>query len=297
MKENKIHIIGAGAVGFLFAKSLIKSGKLVSFVNRPLISRFSDSKTIFKTVPESTDISTLLITTKAYDVISAFKSISHKLSPESRVIILANGLLGVHDEIRSITDRPIILASTSLGAIKTSPTSFLQTGYSGKSLFGTFDSNIQVPLFLKGLDDLNPEIFDYDQRDSFRNQLLLKIVVNSCINPTTAIKNKNFRFTNGMLLNKDDLELIKQVCLECFNVFSSYGWIGSELSYKILEDAVIDTIKATSDNISSMSQDVINGKMTEIDFINGWIVKKGRKANVCTPICEHLWSQIRQIQQ
>jgi len=54
--------------------------------------------------------------------------------------------------------------------------------------------------------------------------------------------------------------------------------------------------KATAKNVSSMLQDVLKKKRTEIDFINGAIVRQGSNYNIPTPTNEILASQIRTIE-
>jgi 2-dehydropantoate 2-reductase len=46
---------------------------------------------------------------------------------------------------------------------------------------------------------------------------------------------------------------------------------------------VTEVCKATSDNVSSMLQDVLNERMTEIAFINGAIVREGKALGIPTP--------------
>jgi 2-dehydropantoate 2-reductase len=60
---------------------------------------------------------------------------------------------------------------------------------------------------------------------------------------------------------------------------------------------VINVCKATSDNVSSMLQDVLNKKRTEIDFINGAIVREGAALGIATPVNFTLTSLVQAIQE
>ena len=44
-------------------------------------------------------------------------------------------------------------------------------------------------------------------------------------------------------------------------------------------------------------QDHLKGRRSEIDYINGFVVRKGREANVPTPLNEAITSLTRQIEQ
>ena len=54
--------------------------------------------------------------------------------------------------------------------------------------------------------------------------------------------------------------------------------------------------KATAKNVSSMLQDVLNKKKTEIDFINGAIVRQGKNLNISTPVNEVLTDLVKTIE-
>jgi 2-dehydropantoate 2-reductase len=54
--------------------------------------------------------------------------------------------------------------------------------------------------------------------------------------------------------------------------------------------------KATAGNISSMLQDVLKKRRTEIDFINGAIVRQGKALNIPTPVNETLTNLVKVIE-
>jgi 2-dehydropantoate 2-reductase len=56
--------------------------------------------------------------------------------------------------------------------------------------------------------------------------------------------------------------------------------IASRFSTQNLETIVLDVAEKTAQNTSSMLQDVRAGRATEIDYINGYIVKRGKEQGV-----------------
>jgi 2-dehydropantoate 2-reductase len=51
--------------------------------------------------------------------------------------------------------------------------------------------------------------------------------------------------------------------------------------------------RRTADNISSMLQDVLRGAPTEVDAINGAVVRKGVEKQVITPVNQVVWSLVK----
>ena len=70
----------------------------------------------------------------------------------------------------------------------------------------------------------------------------------------------------------------------------------SDLRLEDIISSVEAVCKATASNISSMLQDVLRRKRTEIDAINGAIVREARKAGIEAPINETLTYLIRSIE-
>ena len=60
---------------------------------------------------------------------------------------------------------------------------------------------------------------------------------------------------------------------------------------------MIEVCRATAGNIASMLQDVLKEKQTEIDFINGAIVREGRTLRIPTPVNFTLTSLVQVIEK
>ncbi len=101
----------------------------------------------------------------------------------------------------------------------------------------------------------------------------IKVVINSAINPITAI----LRVRNGEILSDELWELAVRVLKEGERVLKAMGF------EETLEDVLRDVVKMTAKNKSSMLQDVERGKRTEIDFINGAIVRKAEELGFDVP--------------
>lgn len=117
---------------------------------------------------------------------------------------------------------------------------------------------------------------------------LEKLAINAVINPLTVI----FDCLNGELFNRLPIRaLIRGLLAEISSVLRSIiapsttalvdnPAADARFSPKGLEKTVEDAALKTAQNISSMRQDVRAGRMTEIDYINGYIVKRGTEQGI-----------------
>jgi 2-dehydropantoate 2-reductase len=121
---------------------------------------------------------------------------------------------------------------------------------------------------------------------------LEKLVINSVINPLTALKGcKNGEVFNGQDGDSDCRVLVREagaIVRELLRRRSAGAAKGSattgrDFSDPALLEAVRRVASATAGNTSSMLQDVRAGRETEIDFINGYLV---RQAEVLGLPCE-----------
>ena len=114
-----------------------------------------------------------------------------------------------------------------------------------------------------------------------------KLVINAAINPLTAI----LRVPNGELLERPSArELLAEAAREAAMVAEK---LGINLPYTDPVMAAEDVARKTASNLSSMLQDVLGGRVTEIEAINGMIVHNGEKTGVDTPVNRMLWQLVR----
>jgi 2-dehydropantoate 2-reductase len=109
-----------------------------------------------------------------------------------------------------------------------------------------------------------------------------KLAVNAGINALTAI----LRVPNGELLERPEaLTLLASAANEVADVARAKG---IELPFPDAAAEARRVARATASNRSSMLQDVLRGALTEIDAINGAVVREGARLGVPTPANETL---------
>ncbi|RUS27198.1 ketopantoate reductase PanE/ApbA C terminal-domain-containing protein [Jimgerdemannia flammicorona] len=117
-------------------------------------------------------------------------------------------------------------------------------------------------------------------------RILEKLVINCCINPVTAL----LRCRNGDLMDQDQgTQLIQHVCDEAAEVIrasslvSDRHVIATRFTSDALQRIVEQVCQNTSRNESSMLQDVRARRITEVDYMNGYLSRIGKRLGIPTP--------------
>jgi 2-dehydropantoate 2-reductase len=294
-----IVIMGAGAIGSLFGALLSKNNNVVLIGRKPHVSSINKSGlTIEGKTKLNVNISSyctvdninftpdlIILTVKSYDSESAIMQAWNIINNDSVVLSLQNGLDNI-DKIKNFLDKKNIIAGvTTHGAFISKPGIIKHTGV-GITVLGEIDDNKTKRIFEISKIFNNSGIQTTISDDIIR-EMWLKAIVNSCINPITAL----FHCKNGYLLENPILEkLIEKICQESIKIACANG---INVSYEELIKKTKKVIRVTSENYSSMLQSIFYNKKTEIDSINGKLVEIGKENNVDTIMNEILVYSIK----
>lgn len=256
-------------------------------------------------------INNLIISTKTYQTKAALEPYIPNLNSNSNILILQNGM-GMAQHLTETfwpneTNRPNILQAISThGAYKTSPNVIHHVGQ-GKLTISQIPRKLDIqkpemkenelPEFIKLLlqvEELNANYLPYK---SFLLVQMEKLIVNACINPLTAVLD----CLNGDLLYGTKIvPIMKRVINEAVQVFKAEYKIlknipeaNSFLNDDRLLNTVFEICKTTSQNSSSMREDMRNLNNTEIDWINGYIVGLGYQHKIPTPTNKMISSMVK----
>lgn len=251
------------------------------------------------------EIENLIITTKTYQTEEALKDYLPFIKPTSNILLIQNGL-GVVDQLYQnvwpdVSKRPNIFQGViSHGAFVTANTGdnyeISHAGFGDlkiakfpRDLTNPVEEKYEKPLMLKQLEDamgLETSSLSYSDLSLIQ---IKKFVVNACINPVTAVVD----CVNGELRSYNDLKaLFYDIISEIVDVFLKTNPLLKQnpktkevLNKNDLTDYVVlcGTVWNVN-NSSSMRQDTLHLRQTEIDYINGYVVKvaedNGLKADV-----------------
>lgn len=283
-------MLGSGIIGSCYGALLSIQNRLILVDKKEVISKIKKRGIKIVTVSEKTfkpiaqtkidkiPANTLLIlTTKAHQTKSALQKITGKLRTDTVILILQNGL-GNEDLVKKIVGNSIevIRGIVNSGAWEIKEGCFnlilrdtvLEPSKTSKKIAQIFNQSGLPTRIAK----------------DFTTELWQKLILNCVLNPLTAI----LRVKNNQIRHPILMHLRHNIIKECVNVAKAESITLPTNITKMIDKKILSYT-----NFSSMYYDVINHKKTEIDFLNGEIVKLAKKHNIAVPINETLISIIK----
>jgi 2-dehydropantoate 2-reductase len=222
------------------------------------------------TVPASADLA--VVTVKAFDTTEAAESLARV--DLRGCLSLQNGM-GNEERLAERLECPVLAGTCTYGAMTPEPGVVTCTGVGevvlGPRRGGTarFAEEVGQAFETAGLVTTVAE--DMPRR------LWEKLAVNAGINATTALA----QVQNGALLEGPGREVAHTAARE---VAALARREGVDLAPETAEAAVERVAEATAANISSMRQDVLAERRTEVDAISGYVADRASEVGVDTPV-------------
>jgi 2-dehydropantoate 2-reductase len=133
--------------------------------------------------------------------------------------------------------------------------------------------------------------FETHVEKDVRGLVWSKLVINVGINALTALTAR----TNGRLLDSEDIkEIMSDLVREAVTVAKARG---IRFTYDDPLATVYDVARKTGANRSSMLQDFDKGRQTEIDFMNGAIVREAQELGIPAPVNATVTRLIRTLEK
>jgi 2-dehydropantoate 2-reductase len=300
------HVLGAGSIGCLFASALQRAGISTRLILRDAASlalwreaggaivlqrgagqwRIELPAATAATLEPNTPLRQILVCTKAQQTRAALEALGAAVDPTALIVLLQNGM-GVREQLQALLPRATILHALSTeGAYRTERFHVVHAGQ-GETVIG--GAGLQAVAAATAA-ALHCEL-RIGAVDDIERRLWLKLAVNSVINPLTALHD----CSNGAVLELPDIDiLLPALCSEACAVANAEG---QALHPAEMVDAVREVCRATSANRSSMLQDIAARRATEIDFINGHIVRTAQRHGIPCPQQSALLDRLKALEQ
>jgi 2-dehydropantoate 2-reductase len=277
-----ILVLGAGAIGSLYAAKLAARHP-VTIVARPghveairrhglrltgreLLTAPVDAVTQVDTIAAGTII---LLTTKVNDSEAAISAVADRLRDDTVIVCLQNGLHSEAIARRAVHGRCRVLrAITQFGAIFQAP-GVVEYTVAGHTLLEKSPESAAIA------DRLTACGLDGRVSDDIKVDVWRKLIFNCVINPITSIIGSEV----GAIADPRLDPLKRLVVDECLEVARTEG-VAFDLDFV----RTIADVFGSSRNIASMRQDLMRGKPTDIDHMNGAVVDLGRRSGIECPV-------------
>lgn len=296
-----ILVVGTGAMATLFAARLGRAGHAVTMLGswpealaalRTNGARLVDDAgreqrfkvTVSSDPRDCRGAKYALVLVKSWQTERAASVLAECLAEDGLALTLQNGLGNRELLAASLGAQRVALGSTTTGATLLGP-GLAKSGGEGIVSIEAHPriSPLQTALGLAG--------FQVEIVSDARVLIWSKLVVNSAINPLTAI----LRIPNGQLLERPAARQLLRALAEETAAVAHAEQVGLGTSDPV--DMVETVALRTATNHSSMFQDVQRGAPTEIDAICGAVTLAGRQHSVPTPVNQACWQLVQALTQ
>ncbi len=276
-------VMGAGAVGCYFGGVLAQTGYDVTFVGRPahveaitraglnLETRGRKHIIPAKAAAQAAGLppaDLVLVCVKSADTEAVGLELRPILHPDTALLTLQNGVDNA-ERLQAVIGQPVIPAVVYVGTEMAGPGHVLHHGR-GDLVIGKGPQSDHIATVLR--DAGIPTTVSED----IAVALWSKLVTNCAYNAISAIADISYA---PMLAVAGAREVVSNAIHECIAVAAAEGvQLPGDLEARIF--ALAESMPAQK---SSTAQDIARGRKTEIDFLNGTVVRKGRALGIPTP--------------
>ena len=279
----QITVLGAGAIGCYFGGLLARAGHDVTFIGRQahadainargLLLEIAGEQT-FVAAKAATDVSGIerpdlvLVCVKSTDTDAMARSFARRLDPATAILSLQNGVDNA-ERFAAVAGHTVIPAVVYVGTEMVGPGHVKHNG-GGRLQIGASDRSATVARVFNEAGStvtIAPDIAE---------ALWIKLIMNCAYNALSALG----PITYGPMFEVEGAtDVVANAVAECVAVARASG--------VILPDDILSKVLALAptmpNQMSSTAQDLIRGKPSEIDFLNGYVVRRGHALGIPTP--------------
>jgi 2-dehydropantoate 2-reductase len=280
----RVAVMGAGAVGCYYGGMLARAGHAVTLIGRPLHVEamrrdglLLDTQSFQAHVPveASTDAAAVqgaklvLFCVKSTDTESAAEAVAPHLEPDALVLGLQNGVDNA-ERLQAVLRQEVCPAVVYVAAEMAGPGHVKHHGRGELVIAPTATGDELVGMFAAAGVPMQIS-------DNVAGALWAKLILNCAYNALSAIT----RMPYGRLVQGEGVEAVmRDAVQECLAVARA---VGVTVPGDVWE-AVQGIARTMPTQSSSTAQDLARGQRSEIDHLNGYIVRKGEAQGVATPV-------------
>jgi 2-dehydropantoate 2-reductase len=278
-----VAVMGAGSVGCYFGALLARAGTPVTLIGRPHHVEAVNARGLLLEVadrPEYVPVRAtsaasgiagadiVLVCVKSGDTEATGRAMAPHLNPGAIILSLQNGVDNA-ERLAAVLGQAVLPVAVYVATEMTGPGAVKHHGR-GELVIGAAPRSAEIADLFRAAG------IPTTVSDDARAALWGKLIVNCAYNGLSALT----QWPYGRLIRGEGVvEVMTQVVSECGAVARASG---VPVPDDIL-DSVLGLAATMPEQCSSTAQDVARGKPSEIDHLNGFIVRKGRELGIPTP--------------
>ena len=299
----RIAVVGAGAVGGYFGGMFARAGAPIVLIGRRHFADAVNSNGLVLDKSEGQerirvaattemsairDCSLILFSVKANDTAETAKQIAPFLQPDATVVCLQNGVDNA-DRVRAATNVVTVPAVVYVAV--------------SVPEFGHVKHLARGDLIIGPLSERTTEVANVFNRaaiscrisENIEGELWVKLLCNCALNAISALGHARY----GQIVQSGDAkQLMQDVVDEVLAVARAAGVVLPGVDDR--ESGMAAAMKIAmqmADAFSSTAQDLNRGRPTEIDALNGYIVRQGAALAVPVPVNRALFTLVKLAEQ
>ena len=293
----QVAVLGAGAVGCFYGGMLARAGHRVTLIGRPQHVQvfeaqglrmqtlaFDETVKLHASTEASavTGADLVLFAVKSPDTETAGAQMREHLKPGALVLCLQNGVDNA-ERLRAVLPGVQVAAAVVYVATEMAGPGHLRHHGRGELVIEPSTASERVAQALAAA-GVPTEI-----SDNVRGALWAKLILNCAYNALSAVG----RIAYGELVQQPGVQdTMRDVVAECRAVAAADG-----VTLPGDVDAAVRRIAETMPSqYSSTAQDLMRGKPSEIDHLNGHVVRRGEALGVPTPANRVLWAVVKLVE-
>jgi len=299
----RIAVVGAGAVGGYFGGMFARAGAPIVLIGRRHFADAVNSNGLVLDKSEGQerirvaatteisairDCSLILFSVKANDTAETAKQIAPFLQPDATVVCLQNGVDNA-DRVRAVTNVVTVPAVVYVAV--------------SVPEFGRVKHLARGDLIIGPLSERTTEVANVFNRaaiscrisENIEGELWVKLLCNCALNAISALGHARY----GQIVQCGDAkQLMQDVVDEVLAVARAAGVVLPGVDDR--ESGMAAAMKIATqmaDAFSSTAQDLSRGRPTEIDALNGYIVRQGAALAAPVPVNRALFTLVKLAEQ
>jgi 2-dehydropantoate 2-reductase len=295
----KVAVVGAGAVGGYFGGMLARAGAPVVMIGRPAfvhaakqnglaLYTLAFNETVKVEAASEIDAACgadiVLFCVKTTDTAETSRALKPLLAPEAIVVSMQNGVDNV-EQIRAASGIAALGSVVYVAASVPQPGTVKHVGR-GDLVVGPRNERTERVAAVFERAGVGCKI-----SDNIEGELWTKLIWNCAFNAVSGLARARYGNIAG---NEDAWRVVHDVVQEVVDVAraANVRLVGID-DVKVAVAGAQKIAQQMPEAMSSTGQDMMRGKRTEIDSLNGYIARRGAQLGVPTPVNRTLWALVK----